>query len=162
MGLAFSNTHNSRAVWNWTQAVSSLEMRTALFLLHDSRTRWPPSLGDLVWGREGESHRLWDPTEGLEKEEGNMDTGVSESRLREAWVWWKQGCTFLFRQTANALGAPGPGWENALFGLWRFYFLFVCFCFLNIFIDYAITVVPFPPLHSTPSCPPPPSHIPPL
>ena len=33
--------------------------------------------------------------------------------------------------------------------------------FLNIFIDYAIAVVPFPPLHSTPSCPPPPSHIPP-
>ena len=32
----------------------------------------------------------------------------------------------------------------------------------DIFIDYAITVVPFPPLHSTPSCPPPPSHIPPL
>ena len=27
------------------------------------------------------------------------------------------------------------------------------------FIDYAITVVPFPP-HSTPSCTPPPSHIP--
>ena len=34
--------------------------------------------------------------------------------------------------------------------------------FFNIFIDYAITVVPFPPFHSTPSCPPPPSHIPPL
>ena len=32
----------------------------------------------------------------------------------------------------------------------------------NIFIDYAITVVPFPPPHSTPYCPPPPSHIPPL
>ena len=32
----------------------------------------------------------------------------------------------------------------------------------NIFIDYAITVVPFPPLHSTPSCPTPPSHILPL
>ena len=36
-----------------------------------------------------------------------------------------------------------------------FYFIF------NIFIDYAITVVPFSPLHSTPSCTPPPSHIPP-
>ena len=35
------------------------------------------------------------------------------------------------------------------------------FNFLNIFIDYVITVVPFPP-HSTPSCLPPPSHIPPL
>ena len=34
--------------------------------------------------------------------------------------------------------------------------------FFDIFIDYAITVVPFPPPHSTPSCPPPPSHIPPL
>ena len=34
--------------------------------------------------------------------------------------------------------------------------------FLNIFIDYAITVVPFPCLHSTPFCPPPPAHIPPL
>ena len=34
--------------------------------------------------------------------------------------------------------------------------------FFDIFIDYAITVVPFPPLHSTPSCPPPPSLIPPL
>ena len=34
--------------------------------------------------------------------------------------------------------------------------------FKNIFIDYAITVVPFPPPpHSTSSCPPPPSHIPP-
>ena len=31
----------------------------------------------------------------------------------------------------------------------------------NIFFDYAIPVVPFPPLHSTPSCSPPPSHIPP-
>ena len=31
--------------------------------------------------------------------------------------------------------------------------------FFDIFIDYAITVVPFPPLHSTPSCPSPPSHI---
>ena len=28
-------------------------------------------------------------------------------------------------------------------------------------IDYAITVVPFPPLHSTPSCPPPPPTFPP-
>ena len=36
------------------------------------------------------------------------------------------------------------------------------FFFLDIFIDYAITVVPFLPLHSTPSCPPPHSHIPPL
>ena len=26
--------------------------------------------------------------------------------------------------------------------------------FFDIFIDYAITVVPLPPLHSTPSCPP--------
>ena len=33
--------------------------------------------------------------------------------------------------------------------------------FLNIFIDYAITVVPFSPVHSTPSCPPLPSPIPP-
>ena len=41
----------------------------------------------------------------------------------------------------------------------HFSLLFVSF-FLNIFIDYAITVVPFPP-HSTPSCPLPPSHIPP-
>ena len=40
------------------------------------------------------------------------------------------------------------------------YFLF--FLFFDIFIDYAIRVVPFPPLHSTPSCPPSPSHIPPL
>ena len=38
----------------------------------------------------------------------------------------------------------------------------VCFSFIYTYIDYAITVVPFPPLHSTPSCPPPPSHIPPL
>ena len=36
------------------------------------------------------------------------------------------------------------------------------FFFFNIFIDYAITVVPFPPPHSTPSCPTPPSHIRPL
>ena len=34
--------------------------------------------------------------------------------------------------------------------------------FLNIFIDYAITVAPFPP-HSTPSCPPPSlPHSPPI
>ena len=41
--------------------------------------------------------------------------------------------------------------------------LFLHFLFFNIFIDYAITVVPFPapPPHSTPSCPPPPSHLPP-
>ena len=31
----------------------------------------------------------------------------------------------------------------------------------NIFIDYAITVVPFPHLHSTPSCPPLPPTFPP-
>ena len=40
------------------------------------------------------------------------------------------------------------------------FLFFYYFLFFNIFIDYAITVVPFPP-HSTPSCPPPPSHIPP-
>ena len=40
-------------------------------------------------------------------------------------------------------------------------FLFFNIVFFDIFIDYAITVVPFPPLHSTPSCPRPPSHIPP-
>ena len=34
--------------------------------------------------------------------------------------------------------------------------------FFDIFIHYAITVVPFLHLHSTPSCPPPHSHIPPL
>ena len=33
----------------------------------------------------------------------------------------------------------------------------VFFTFKNIFIDYVIIVVPFPPLHSTPSCPPSPS-----
>ena len=38
----------------------------------------------------------------------------------------------------------------------------VCILFLNMFIDYSITVVPFHPLHSTPSCTPPPSHSPPL
>ena len=32
----------------------------------------------------------------------------------------------------------------------------------DIFIDYAITVVPFAPLHLIPSPTPPPSHIPPL
>ena len=39
-------------------------------------------------------------------------------------------------------------------------FLYYIYFLNNIFIDYAITVVPFPPLYSTPSCPPPPSHIP--
>ena len=41
------------------------------------------------------------------------------------------------------------------------FFFFKVFCggFFDIFIDYAITVVPFLPLHSTPPCPPPPSHI---
>ena len=42
------------------------------------------------------------------------------------------------------------------------YFYHLLFFFFDIFVDYAITVVPFPPLHSTPSCTPPPSHIPPL
>ena len=36
------------------------------------------------------------------------------------------------------------------------------FYFLIYFIDYAITVVPFPPLYSLPSCTPTPIHIPPL
>ena len=40
-------------------------------------------------------------------------------------------------------------------------FLFSFYSFLK-YIYYAITVVPFPLPHSTPSCPPPPSHIPPL
>ena len=50
----------------------------------------------------------------------------------------------------------------------KFYFIYLfflliimdTFIFFDIFIDYAITVVLFPP-HSTPSCPHPPSHIPP-
>ena len=42
------------------------------------------------------------------------------------------------------------------------YFLIPSTFFKNIFIDYAITVVPFPPILFTPSCPSPPSHIPPL
>ena len=49
-------------------------------------------------------------------------------------------------------------WKHFL-GL-DFIYLFI-YLFKIIFIDYAITVVPFPPLHSTPSCPPPPSYIPP-
>ena len=36
------------------------------------------------------------------------------------------------------------------------------FFFLNIFIDYAITVVPFSPFYSRSPCTPPPTHIPPL
>ena len=36
------------------------------------------------------------------------------------------------------------------------------FSFFDIFVAYAITVVPFLPLHSTPSCPHPHSHISPL
>ena len=40
--------------------------------------------------------------------------------------------------------------------------LTISFIYIYIFfIDYAITVVPFPPLHSTPSFTPIPSHIPP-
>ena len=42
-----------------------------------------------------------------------------------------------------------------------FFLKFTYKFFKNVFIDYAITVVPFPPLHSTPSCPSLPSHIPP-
>ena len=45
-----------------------------------------------------------------------------------------------------------------------FFWYFSCiftFFFLIYFIDYVITVVPFPPLHSTTHCTPPPSHIPP-
>ena len=43
-----------------------------------------------------------------------------------------------------------------------FMYVITSFFKIYIFMDYAIRVVPFPPLHSTPSCPPPPSHIPPL
>ena len=39
---------------------------------------------------------------------------------------------------------------------WDIFFLLIYF------IDYAITVVPFSPLHSPPPCTPPPAHIPPL
>ena len=42
-----------------------------------------------------------------------------------------------------------------------FLFFYCCSVFLNIFIDYAITVVPFPTLHSTPSCTPLPPTFPP-
>ena len=52
------------------------------------------------------------------------------------------------------LNWEGPTTEWLLAGLSSFFF--------DIFIDYAITLVPFLPLHSTPSCPPPLSHIPPL
>ena len=48
--------------------------------------------------------------------------------------------------------------SNTSQGIYCISFYFV---FLNIFIDYAITVVPFPSLHSTPSCTHPPSRIPP-
>ena len=51
------------------------------------------------------------------------------------------------------LNWEGPTTEWLLAGLSSFFF--------DIFIDYAITLVPFPPLHSTPSCPPPLSHSPP-
>ena len=47
------------------------------------------------------------------------------------------------------------------FSLFRHLSFFHSFSFKIYFIDYAISVVPFPPLHSTPSCTPPPSHIPP-
>ena len=43
-----------------------------------------------------------------------------------------------------------------------FFFLFIyLFIYFNIFIDYAITVVPFPPLHSTPHTHPLPPTFPP-
>ena len=60
-----------------------------------------------------------------------------------------------------------PGIYNKLIGIILYWFkdtiLLKWFLkiFFDIFIDYAITVVPFLPLHSNPSCPPPPSHIPP-
>ena len=42
------------------------------------------------------------------------------------------------------------------------FFSLYFYLFFNIYIiDYALTVVPFPPLHSPPPCIPPPSHIPP-
>ena len=52
-----------------------------------------------------------------------------------------------------------PSFAHFYVGLFGFFLLFFG-VFLNIFIAYAITVVPFPPPNSTPSCPPPPSHIP--
>ena len=56
----------------------------------------------------------------------------------------------------STLSHPTSGNEHAVVCVYEVY-LFI----FNIFIDYAITVVLFPPLHSTPSCPPTPSHIPP-
>ena len=61
----------------------------------------------------------------------------------------KQNCT------ADPVDSPGNKLLN--FKLLNFSVFLKIYC-----IDYAITVVPFPPPHSIPSCTSPPSHIPPL
>ena len=72
------------------------------------------------------------------------------------WVFKLLSCrSSLYTLDASLLSDT---WIANIFSLilWIIFFLF-----FRIFIDYAITVVPFPPLHSTPSYPLPPSHIPP-
>ncbi|KAF6084347.1 hypothetical protein HJG60_008618 [Phyllostomus discolor] len=51
--------------------------------------------------------------------------------------------------------------EKCPFNYLLIFSLFYC-VFKIYFIDYAITVVPFSPLHSPPPCIPPPTHIPPF
>ena len=60
------------------------------------------------------------------------------------WDWWEATSNSLERRGMAAIQTLGYSE-----------------IFFNIFIDYAITVVPFPPPHSTPSCPTPPSQTPP-
>ena len=78
----------------------------------------------------------------------------STGRGRIPWPQWSgeaERSNWMFFQSVTFLMANSQKWKRGqVEGLRLFSFFF------NIFIDYAITVVPFPPLHSTPSCPPPP------
>ena len=68
------------------------------------------------------------------------------------------GCTLLLSFSPRKVVPSSHLFFNYSFILFSFC-IYKIFFFFDIFIDYAITVVPFSPLHSTPSCPPPPSHI---
>ena len=70
-------------------------------------------------------------------------------KARDVPWQWNELVTFWFTGWCSMNWVTPNGGQSFLI-----LFIFVFLVFLNIFIDYAITVVPFPPLHSTPSCNP--------
>ena len=79
---------------------------------------------------------------------GNEETSSRKEMILSGVAWYQWMCLIYVNSKYSFLS--------------YFFQLYFYFYFFNIFIDYAITVVPFSaPPHSTPSCPPSPSHIPP-